>query len=226
MPPLIDNQPPLQPPSYSLLLRNGPNQRLAHHLRQKNRQCIIVPEPWNLNRHLHPRPLSRHSVLLPVPAPAPSPVASSPIASLRGGRLLAHIPRRRRPFDLRLNPDDSLGAVGEPDARAAVGARQDVCFGGQRAELGRGAAVGADGGVGEGERGVEVGQLGGRDVRGLRGRGGLALRGHFCICEDCEVEVCRWYVRIGGVGSLAQLLCAALLESAGRWVVIGLSGVS
>lgn len=99
-----------------------------------------------------------------------------------GGALLREtgdVGRRDRLLDLGLHADNGLRAVCEPDARAAIRAGEDVGFGGQRAELGWGAAIGADGVVREGERGVQVGKFGGRDEGGLRGRGCLSL-GHGC----------------------------------------------
>lgn len=51
---------------------------------------------------------------------------------------------------------DCFGAVAEADARATVGAGQDVCFGDEGTELGWCAEVWTDWGVG-GEGGVEEG---------------------------------------------------------------------
>ena len=53
--------------------------------------------------------------------------------------------RRSALLDFCFHAHDRFGAVGETDARAAVGRGQDVCFGDQRAELGGAAAVGANG---------------------------------------------------------------------------------
>lgn len=57
MPAFINHQSPLQTPTHTICA-NRPNQRLAHHLSQENRQCIIIPESRNLNSHLHPRPMT------------------------------------------------------------------------------------------------------------------------------------------------------------------------
>ena len=53
---------------------------------------------------------------------------------------------RSRLLDFGFDADDGFGAVGEADARAAVGGREDVGFGDQGPELGGGSAVWADGG--------------------------------------------------------------------------------
>lgn len=74
-------------------------------------------------------------------------------------------------FDLGPHPDDGLGAVGETDARAPVGRGQQVGFGAEGPERGRGARVGSNGWC-ERERAVEVGEVGRRQEGGRR-------RGHF-----------------------------------------------
>ena len=177
MPPPINNQPPLQTPRHPTItplptpIRNTLHERLAHHLRQKNRQRIIVSEPRNLNRHLHPR-------AMPLPRRLSLATITSIIITGSGSGS-----RRLRPqssfLNFSLNTHDSLRSVSEAHARGAVRAGQDVRLCGEGPELCCGAAVGANRGVGEGKRSVEVGELCWGEVRGLRGRGGLALGGHF-----------------------------------------------
>ena len=146
MPPSINHQPPLKPPNHlpipiPIVPRNRPYQRLPHHLRQKNRQRIIIPKPGNLNRHLHPRPLPTSRIqrrpprrrLLILPTILPRRRRRSVI--LRLPQIERAVGRYNRLLDLRFHPDDGLRAICEPDARAAVGAWQDVGFGGQGAEL-------------------------------------------------------------------------------------------
>lgn len=124
------------------------SQRLAQHRPQKNRQRIVVPQSWHINRNLQPLAaalaLTRRINVLALTLSFPNGI------------------RPPSPLNLRLNAHDSFRAVGEADARGAVGGRQDVCFGDEGAELRRRAAVGADGGC-RGEGGLQVGELGGRE---------------------------------------------------------------
>ena len=145
MPPSINHQPPLKPPNHlpipiSITSRNRPYQRLPHHLRQKNRQGIIIPKPGDLNRHLHPRPLPTSRIqrrprrlLLPIlPTILPRRRRRSVVLRLPQ---IERVRRYNRLLDLRFHPDDCLRAICETDARAAVGAWQDIRFRGQGAEL-------------------------------------------------------------------------------------------
>lgn len=131
-------------------------QRLAQHGREEGHARVVVAHPGDLDAQLDPVALPR----------------------LRGGgfpRVAAVMVRivdgvgAPRALDLGLDADNGLGAVGEADARAPVGAGQYVGLGDEGAELGGGAAVGADWRR-EGERRVEVGELGGgeEDVLGRR----------------------------------------------------------
>lgn len=139
MPTTINHQPSLKPTSHlpflvaSIPTRHRPNQRLAHHLRQKHRQGVIIPETGDLNRHLHPRPLPRSRIRRPRSSalaltpilPIPRIPSSRDVLLLRLLREAPQIQRvRGRPanrlLDLRFHADDGLRAVCEPDARAAV----------------------------------------------------------------------------------------------------------
>lgn len=184
MPPPIDYQSPLQTAHHPLIplttAGGRSDKRLPQHLRQENRQRVIVPEARDLNGDLHPRALPR---LLPGPFLALHVLVALGVLILLLLLQLPQIQRVRRQdrlFHLRLDANDGLGAVREADPRAAVGAGEDARLRRQGPELGRRAAIGADRAVGEGEGGVEVGELGGREVRGLRGGGGLLRSRRHC----------------------------------------------
>ena len=129
-------------------------QRLAQHGREENGRGVVVPVPGYLDRQLDPvgRACSTssarfgHAVLFGFCSPITAWTQPLGFRAVPCPRLL----------DLGLDADDCLGPVGEADARAAVRAGQDARLGDERAELGRQAAVGADGGR-QGEGGVEVG---------------------------------------------------------------------
>lgn len=142
MPPAINHQPPLQPTRHLTILplptststRNTPNKRLPHHLRQKNRQRIIIPKPGNLNRHLHPRPLPSSSPILPGSTTllllTRFPRQTLPLRLSRNTPQIQCISRNNRLLDFRFHADDRLRPVCEADACATVGSREDVGFGG------------------------------------------------------------------------------------------------
>lgn len=91
-------------------------------------------------------------------------------------------------LDFGFNAYDGFGAVSEADPSAAVGAWEDVCLGDQGPELCRRAGVGADGRL-EGERRVQVGELGGgeEDLVGGGGHDWIALdRGGFWVTRSSE----------------------------------------
>ncbi len=121
-------------------------QRFAQHSRQKRRSRVIIPIPGDLNRQLNPLAPSlalRFFFFLILPLLSRDGLIAAP-----------------GPFDFGLDAHDGFGAVGETYPCAPVGAGEDARLGNQGAELGWGAAVGADWG-GEGEGGVEVGEFGG-----------------------------------------------------------------
>lgn len=128
-------------------------QRLAEHGREKGHARVVVAHPGDLDAQLDP---------VALPRLVPRAAVGGMVRAVDG----VGAPRA---LDLGLDADDGLGAVGEADARAPVGAGQYVGLGDEGAELGGGAAVGADWRR-EGERRVEVGELGGgeEDVLGRR----------------------------------------------------------
>ena len=175
MPPLVNNQPPFQSSSHmrriaitiAIPICNRPNQRLAHHLRQKNRQGIVIPKPRNLNGHLHPRAMPRDNSRA---------LTSFTVLVMPG---IERFIRQNRFLNFGLDANDGLCSVRESDACAPVCAGEDVGFCAQGPELGWRAPVWSDGSLRERERGVEVGKLCGGEVGGLGGRRGLSLVGHF-----------------------------------------------
>lgn len=145
-------------------------QRLTQHLSQVNSIRIVVPCARHLDRNLDPRSLALALLLL-----TSSLLVVRARRSLNQLRLAQRIARgvpRPRLLHLGLDADNRLGAVCEADARAAVGPREDVGLGAERAELGCCAAVRAEG-RGQGEGGVEVGEFGGGEEGGVGGGHGL-----------------------------------------------------
>lgn len=150
---------PMKPPINPQPLRERAirQQGLRQNRTQNNRHRIIIPKPRNLNTQLHPPiippPLPPHPLLIlliHIHEPLPLPGLFSSL------------------LNLRLDPDDRLGAVSEADARGPVGGGQDVGLGCEGAELRCCAGVGAEGGV-KGQRGVQVGELGGGEEEELCG---------------------------------------------------------
>lgn len=155
----IDIKFPMKPPINPQPRRERPirQQRLRQNRAQNNGHRIIIPEPRDINAQLHP-------LIIPPPLPPPPLL----ILLIYINESLARAGLRSRALDFRFHAYDGLGAVREADACGAVGGGEDVGFGCEGAELRGGARVGAEGGV-QGERGVEVGELGGGEEEELCG---------------------------------------------------------
>lgn len=142
MPACIDNQPI---PQASIR-----NETFVYHLRQEHNHGIIVSLSRHIHRNLNP-PIFAHTLPFPFPTSLiPSHLLILPLAHTIVPALAPH---SRRFLNFSLHAHNRLRAVGETQPRAAVGRGQEVGFGDQGAERGRGAAVGADGWR-EGEGGV------------------------------------------------------------------------
>lgn len=153
-------------------------QRLAQHLGQVDCARVVVPSTRYLHGDLDPAALALDAgAALPVGVIV---VAAGVDEVCLQQRVAGAVPRPGL-ADLCLDADDGLGPVGEAYAGAAIRAGEDARLGAEGAELGCGASVRSQG-RGQRERGVEVGQLGGREVDVLR-------RGHDgdgCMCESRE----------------------------------------
>lgn len=110
-------------------------QRFAEHVGKENGRGVILPGGRDLDRYLEPVIVALDLLLLARVFPRLWSLLAVYFCAKRAGRLL----------DLRLDAYDGLRAVGEADARAAVGAGKDARLCGQRAELVCLAAVWADG---------------------------------------------------------------------------------
>lgn len=117
---------PMKPPINPQPRRERPirQQRLRQNRTQNNRHRIIIPKSRDINTQLHP-------LIIPPPLPPPSLL----ILLIHINESLARAGLLRRALDLRLDPDDGLGAVCETDACGPVGGGQDVSLGGEGAEL-------------------------------------------------------------------------------------------
>lgn len=139
-------EPPVDPqPLHKLPIRQ---QRLCQHLRQVDRTRIIVPRARYLNGDLDPGRLALHLAARTAPIRPIAIIVTVVTAAARLDQLglaqgVARAVPRTRLLDLGFYADDRLGAIGEADPRAAIGAGQDVGLSAEGAELRLGAPVGS-----------------------------------------------------------------------------------
>lgn len=152
MPPAIDDQSPFQPPYHPFVTitsrsRRRSYERLSYHLRQEHGQSIVVSKARDLNRQLHPRALSGRRMRS---FPSFAGILVAVFIRLLLLLQLSQVERIRREnglFHLRFDSHNGLRSVCEADACAAIGSRENACFGRQWPELRRRASIRSNGTV-------------------------------------------------------------------------------